>query len=182
MESQISRTPAFHQTSTPIRNSPRDSWLKNIFIGLNGLRSGWRVLLFYSLLAIVISVLVVAIRAIRTLLTLPHQATSVLTPGRGLLNEAVLLFGVLFTSAIFARFERRSLADYGLPVRGAFGARFLEGLLWGFASMSLVLLVLRAMGNFYFGSIALRPAQIAAYATLWAVFFAMVGVAEGLAF
>lgn len=48
--------------------------------------------------------------------------------------------------------------------------------------MSLVLLVLRAMGNFYFGSIALRPAQIAAYATLWAAFFAMVGVAEGLAF
>ncbi len=139
-------------------------------------------LLFYSLLASVISFLVVAIRAIRALLSLPHHTTNVLTPGRGLLNEGVFLFGVLFTSAIFARFERRSFADYGLPFRGSFGARFLEGLLWGFALMTGVLLVLRATGNFYFGSLGLTAAKIPASAVLWAAFFAMVGVAEGFAF
>jgi membrane protease YdiL (CAAX protease family) len=140
------------------------------------------VLLFYSLLASLISFLVVAIRAIRALLSLPHHATNVLTPGRGLLNESVFLFGVLFTSAVFARFERRSFADYGLPLRGAFGARFLEGLLWGFASMAGVLLVLRATGNFHFGSLGLAPEKIPAFAIFWALFFVMVGVAEGFAF
>jgi membrane protease YdiL (CAAX protease family) len=98
------------------------------------------------------------------------------------LNEGVFLFGVLGTSAIFARFERRSFADYGLPARGAFGARFWEGLLWGVALISCVLLVLRATGNFYFGSIGITPEKMAIFAVVWAAVFVMVGVAEGFAF
>ena len=180
MDSQIS--PALQQTPTPVRNLPKHSSFKNLFIGLNGVRSGWRVLLFYAVFAILISSLGLVIRAVRAWLTMPRQPTTVLTPGRALLNEGVLLFGVLVTSAIFARFERRSFADYGLPVRGAFGARFLEGLLWGVALISCVLLVLRATGNFYFGSIGLTPEKMAVFAVLWAAVFAMVGVAEGFAF
>jgi len=126
--------------------------------------------------------LFVAIRTIRSLLSLPRHAPNVLTPGWALLNEGALLFGVLFTSAIFARFEGRSLADYGLPMRGAFGRRFFEGLLWGFALMTSVLLVLKATGNFHFGSLGLTPGKIPAYAVLWAALFVMVGVAEGFAF
>ena len=182
MENQIPPPPALQQTSTRAGNSTEGSSLKSVFIGLNGVRSGWRVLLFYSSLAAVISFLLAAIRAIRALLSLPHHATNVLTPGRGLLIEGVFLFGVLFTSAIFARFERRSFADYGLPLRGAFGARFLEGLLWGLVLMSCVLLLLRATGNFYFGSLGLTPEKIPAFAILWALVFVMVGVAEGFAF
>lgn len=182
MENQIPPPPALPQTSTRAGNSPEGSSLKSVFIGLNGVRSGWRVLLFYSSLAAVISFLLVAIRAIRALLSLPHHATNVLTPGRGLLIESVFLFGVLFTSAIFARFERRSFADYGLPFGGAFGARFLEGLLWGLVLMSCVLLLLRATGNFYFGSLGLTPEKIPVFAILWALVFVMVGVAEGFAF
>jgi membrane protease YdiL (CAAX protease family) len=153
-----------------------------LFIGLNGVRSGWRVLLFYAVFAVLISSLVLVIRAVRAWLTVPHQPTTVLTPGRALLNEGVFLFGVLVTSAIFARFERRSFADYGLPVRGAFGARFLEGLLWGVALISCVLLVLRATDNFYFGSINLTLEKMAVFAVVWAAVFAMVGMAEGFAF
>jgi membrane protease YdiL (CAAX protease family) len=182
MESQIPPTPALQQTSTRTGNSPKGSSLKSVFIGLNGVRSGWRVLLFYSLLASLISYLLIAIRAIRGLLSLPHHATNVLTPGRGLLNEGVFLFGVLFASAIFARFEKRSFADYGLPLQSAFGARFLEGLLWGFALLTGMLLVLRATGNFHFGSLGLTPEKIPAFAVLWAVVFVMVGVAEGFTF
>lgn len=182
MDSQISSTPALQQTPTPIRNSPKHSSFKILFIGLNGVRSGWRVLLFYAVFAVLVSSLVLVIRVVRTWLTIPHQPTTVLTPGRALLNEGVLLFGVLVTSAIFARFERRSFADYGLPVRGAFGARFVEGLLWGVALISCVLLVLRATGNFYFGSLDLTPAKVAVFAVVWAVMFAMVAVTEGFAF
>ncbi len=182
MESQRPPTPALQQTTTGTQNSPKTSSLKRVFIGLNGVRSGWRVLLFYCLLASLIFALVLAIRAIRALLRLPHPVTNVLTPGRGLLNESVFLFGVLVTSAIFARFEKRSFAQYGLPLRGAFAARFLEGLLWGFTLMTGMLLVLRASGNFHFGSLGLTPEKIPAFAVLWAVLFAMVGVAEGFAF
>jgi hypothetical protein len=177
MENQIPPTPALQRTPTP-----KGSSLKNVFIGLNGLRSGWRVLLFYVLLASLIFTLAVAIRAIRAWLGLPHHATNVLTPGRALLNESVILFAVLFTSAIFARFEKRTFADYGLPLRGAFGSRFLEGLLWGFAQLAGLLLVLRATGNFHFGSLGVTPAKVPAFAVLWAVLFIMVGLAETFAF
>jgi CAAX protease family protein len=182
MENQIPPTPALQQTSTSTGNSPRGSSLKSVFIGLHGVRSGWRVLLFYALLASLIVTLIVVIRAIRAWLGLPHHAANVLTPGRALLNESAILFAVLFTSAIFARFERRTFADYGLPLRGAFGTRFLEGLLWGLALMGGVLLVLRATGNFHFGSLGIAPEKIPAFAVLWAVLFVMVGLAEGFAF
>lgn len=182
MERPVPPSPALQQSTTRIGNSPKGSSLKSVFIGLNGVRSGWRVLLFYSLLVSLVFLLIVAIRAIRAVLGLPPNTTNVLTPGRALLNEGVLLFGVLLTSAIFSRFERRSLADYGLPFRSAFGARFLEGLLWGFALMAVVLLVLRATGNFHFGSLVLAPEEIPSFAVLWALFFVMVSVAESLSF
>lgn len=153
----------------------------SLFIGANGMRSGWRVLLFYAVLAVLITFLVSVNRAVHAWLHMPRQFTSVLTPGRMLLNEGIFLFGVLVTSAIFARFERRGLADYGLPTR-KFGAQFLEGLAWGVAMMSFVLLVLRATGNFYFGSIGLPPGKVAVFGVGWAVVFAMVGITEGFAF
>ena len=168
--------------STPIQRKPSEnSSLNKLFIGSNGLRSGWRVLLFYALLTTLVFTLVVAIRAIKRALSVPLQVTSIVTPGRAFLNEGILLFAVLFAAFVFSRFEKCGFADYGLPVRGTFIARFLEGSLWGVALMSFVLLVLRATGNFYFGSIALRPEKIAAFAILWAVLFVMVGVAEGFA-
>jgi membrane protease YdiL (CAAX protease family) len=182
MDRQISSTPALPQTPTPVRSSPKHSLFRNLFIGLNGVRSGWRVLLFYAVFAVLVSSLIFVIRAVRAWLSMPRQPTTVLTPGRMALNEGVLLLAVLVTSAIFARFERRSFADYGLPAHGAIVARFLEGLLWGVAMISCVLLVLRATGNFYFGSIGLAPDKIAIYAVVWAAVFVMVGVAEGFAF
>jgi membrane protease YdiL (CAAX protease family) len=133
-------------------------------------------------LAALISSSILVIRAMRAWLDIPRLPSTTLTPGRALLNESVFLFAVLATSAIFARYEKRSLADYGLPVGGASGARFLEGLLWGVGMMSSVLLVLRAAGNFYFGSTGLHGLQVAEFAVFWAAFFAMVGLAEGFAF
>ncbi len=60
--------------------------------------------------------------------------------------------------------------------------RFLEGLVWGVALMSCVLLVLRATGNFYFGTIGLPLLKGAIYGIVWAAIFAMVGLTEGFAF
>jgi membrane protease YdiL (CAAX protease family) len=182
MDSQMSSTSPLQQTPTPARSSLKQSSFRNLFVGVSGVRSGWRVLLFFALLAALVSAFILVIRAVRASLTMPSPPTAVLTPGRAALNEGVLLLGVLLTSAIFARFERRSFAAYGLPIRGAVAARFLEGLLWGVALMSGVLLVLRVTGNFHFGSIGLPPEQVAGFAMAWAAVFVLVGVAEGFAF
>lgn len=48
--------------------------------------------------------------------------------------------------------------------------------------MSVVLLALRATGNFYFGSISLPSTMIAGFAILWTVYFVLVGVTEEFTF
>lgn len=179
---QISPVPSLGQPPTAVRNSLKRSMLKRLFVGPNGIRSGWRALLFYGVLAFLIASSISLTRMVRAWLNMPRQLTTVLTPGRVLLNEGIFLFGVLVTSAIFARFEGRNFADYGLPARGAFGMRFLEGLVWGVALMSCVLLVLRATGNFYFGTTGLPLLKVAIYGVVWAAIFAIVGLTEGFAF
>lgn len=170
------------RSSVPVRNPPKHLSFKSLFVGSTGVRSGWRVLLFYAAIAVLVYASFMLIRAIREWLAMPPWLKDVLTPGRAFLTEAVFVFAVLITGAVFGRFEKRSLADYGLPIRGEYGARLLEGLLWGIAMISCVLLVLRAAGNFHFGSVGDTPGQIAVYAVVWAVIFAMLGVAESFAF
>jgi uncharacterized protein len=168
------------QPSSQAPTPPKNSFPKNIFLGVQGLRPGWRVLLFY---ATVVGLVFALGNLLRVISGRPRPVTpAVITPRIALINEGLVLFGVLAASAIFARIERRSLAEYGLPGRRAFGAKFWEGLLWGFALMSAVLVVLRLTGNFYFGSLALPASKIPALAAVWATYFIIVGVAEELAF
>ncbi|HVS87540.1 MAG TPA: CPBP family intramembrane glutamic endopeptidase [Candidatus Acidoferrum sp.] len=132
---------------------------------------------------VLISLVWLLLLAIRALLSLIHfQRSAVISPGQAILSETIILVGLFITTAIFARTERRNFGEYGLPAHNAFGAKFGEGLVWGFAAMSAILLVLRATGNFYFGTIFLSAGKIAAFAVLWSVYFVLVGVTEEFAF
>ena len=159
---------------------PRLPFLRRLFQGSHGLRAGWRLLIFVIVLVSSVWSLILAIRAFLAWIHFPHS--TVLTPGRAILNETVILVGLFVTTAIFARAERRSFGEYGLPSRSAFGAKFWEGLIWGFAAISAVLLALRATGNSYFGAISPPSAGIARLAVLWTVYFVLVGVTEEFAF
>jgi len=77
-----------------------------------------------------------------------------------------------------ARIERRSFADYALPLRGAFGVRFWFGALWGFSALSALLVAIRAGRGFSFGTVALGGTRLAGYAALWAIAFLLVGLLE----
>ena len=159
---------------------PKLRFVTKLFRGPDGLRAGWRVLTFFVVLIASVWLLILAVRA---LLPLPRLTRSAfITPGRAILNETVILVGLFITTAIFARAERRSFREYGLPAHSAFGAKFWEGLVWGFAAMSAILLVLRVTGNFYFGAISLPGGKIAAFAAVWSAYFVLVGVAEEFAF
>jgi hypothetical protein len=58
---------------------------------------------------------------------------SVLTVRSELPTKAVALFFVSLATWIVSRLEKRPLDDYGIPLRKAFGGRFWEGSVWGFA-------------------------------------------------
>ena len=79
-----------------------------------------------------------------------------------------------------ARIESRPFGDFGLPARRAFGRNFWVGTFWGIASLSVLMLVLRVLGAFNFGSLALslHGTRIWKFAAYYAVFFLITGFFE----
>ena len=80
------------------------------------------------------------------------------------------------------RFERHSLADYGLPFRFAFGKQFWAGALWGFVMLSVIVGMMAASGAYTFGGLALSPPNVIKYALLWALAFLLVGFSKNSPF
>jgi len=140
-----------------------------VFFGPSELRSGWRLFLF---LAGVIAMTLAGNFLLRHLL--PGADQAVLFLAREL--EDFLI--ILFASWITGRLERRTLADYGLPWRKMFAARFWQGMLLGFASLTVLLHAMRATGAFHFAGIALRGIDIYKWAVIYLFVFLLVALRE----
>ena len=109
-------------------------------------------------------------------------AGSVFTIQSDLPTKTIISFFVILATWIVSRMERRPLDDYGIPPRRAFGKRFWEGSLWGFAALSALLLILHLSGHFQIDSVALSGGAVFRYALGWAVVFLAVSVSEELGF
>jgi uncharacterized protein len=96
--------------------------------------------------------------------------------------KLVQAFFVALGTYVVSRLENRPLAAYGVPPREAFGARFWEGCVWGFAMLSLVLLVIRLTGHFQIDSVALSGGAILKYGLGWALAFYGVAISEEFIF
>jgi membrane protease YdiL (CAAX protease family) len=96
--------------------------------------------------------------------------------------KAVMVFFVSLATCIMSRIEKRPLSDYGIPPRQAFGARFWEGSVWGFAMLSAILLILRVSAHFQIDSVALRGAAVVRGALAWGVTFLAVSWSEEFVF
>jgi len=84
----------------------------------------------------------------------------------------------LLASGIMGRIEGRTIADYGLPWRRMFRVQYWQGVLLGFASITGLLVAMRAAGVFYFGSIALHGPYIWKWAVVYAFVFILVALRE----
>lgn len=111
-----------------------------------------------------------------------NRSTSVLTVQRELPAKAIAVFFVSLATWIVSRKEKRPLDDYGIPLRQAFGKRFWEGTVWGFAMLSTILLILHVSGHFRIDSVALTGNGVFRYALGWAATFLCVAIAEEFAF
>lgn len=136
----------------------------NILRGPNGLRAGWRLLIFF---AILLPIGYGASRIIDPVMRGLHADFH--TPLGFVVTMGILAAALLLASWIMARIEGRSLAHYGLPWRRAFRRQFWQGAAISFASLTLLLLVLRFGGAFSFGALALRGGDIWKYGVLWTV-------------
>ena len=172
--------------SQPVAPNPvptRPSTLHNIFIGPNGIRAGWRLLIFACVVAAVGGAIGFTIRhtpAIRSWLnSLPRTE---FTPVSVIASEGLQVFTLLLCVGIMALIEKRTFADYGLPLSEAFGKRFWQGVPLGFVMLSLLLAMIAALHGFSLDGIALGGAAALKYGALYFIGFIFVGIFEEFSF
>jgi membrane protease YdiL (CAAX protease family) len=152
------------------------SFFRRVFLGPNGLRSGWRLLIFNAIfLGLSGAVLVVAQQIHGP--SEPEWTVQVFLVGR----IASLLIALVSVWAM-TKIERRSFAQYGFSRAGAFGKLFWEGSLWGILSISAVVLLIRIPGGYTLGRISLQGGEILLYTVLWALGFLIASLFEELVF
>jgi uncharacterized protein len=152
--------------------------MKKIFFGPNGLRAGYRFVFFYVAAWLIV-------QGAEWLLIHPfgYKFDDNDWIPRDFIVDGAISFGALVLVAWFiSRLERRSLADYGLPLRGAFGLQFWDGMLWGFATSAIVIGIIWATGHAEFHGFALSGATLARWALVWLVAFLFVGLPEEFEF
>ena len=149
--------------------------LTKIFLNEQGLRAGWRLLLYAALwftLELVGRSLVPRVR-------FEGDAYSALNLALGDLVD----FASAYAAALLmGRLERRSVNVYGLPLRHAFGKFFWIGILIGLGEVSLLIALIAAFGGYSFGTLAVHGASLFGWVIFWGAAFVLVGLSEEFLF
>jgi membrane protease YdiL (CAAX protease family) len=172
---EIDSSTSFSATP-PETPPPPDGFLSTIFLKEDGLRAGWRLLIY--------SFFVAALGFGAELLIFQFAA-----PARGAFSisyqflQELAQFAVLFCAAlVMARIEKRPAGAYGLPAQSAFKGLFWQGCLFGLCEVSALIGLIALCGAYSFGSLALHGTEILRWGALWAVFFLVVAFYEEFLF
>jgi uncharacterized protein len=155
----------------PAENHERS--LHGIFVGPQGLRAGWSVLVFFILSRYLSE-------GIGTVLFSAHllgSSADDLSPGPVFFGEAGSLLALLIAVAIVGLFEGRRVLAYNLtgPRRPQ---HFFFGVVSGFLALSALVGALAAGGWMHFGPVALSSTAIFRFGLIWACIFLLVACHE----
>lgn len=150
-------------------------------MGPNGLRAGWRLLIFLGIVCLLFFSLGLVVLFV-TAGGGNRVSLSMLTPAGLGLSEATIFLVVCVAALIMARMEHRSFSEYGLPLSKAFDRDFWRGTLWGFLSISGTLLVIFLFHGFRITGFAIHGTTILSATAAWSGTFLIVGLAEEFAF
>src|SRR5271165_2488558 len=148
-----------------------------IFIGKDGLRAGWRLLIYFL---IIIGCSIAINIALRLIAGPPSRGT----PGVwSLLLQEAVGFALAFGGAvIMSRIEQRPLGVYGLPGIEIFGGKFWLGFLFGLLEITLLMGLISAFGGYTFGTLALHGKGIFLWGLFHLALFTVVGLYEEFLF
>ena len=163
-----------HGPQTP----PSDSTTKRIFIGPNGLRAGWRLLIF---MAIVMAMSAVARMIIRRFFPDALDPAQ-LTPMRIIAPDILVCFILAVAAGIMRKIEGRRLGQYGLSRGEAVRKNFWVGLWIGLIATSCTVLAIFALHGARFTSAAIHGTAILTAAAAWGLAFLLAGLAEEFLF
>jgi membrane protease YdiL (CAAX protease family) len=168
-----------HESGTTVRSflappaGPIEG-VRAIFWNERELRAGWRLLIY---LALFLAIGGAESFAALHLHLLTASYTNITASGL-LIQEVILLCAALAAAAVMGMLESRGFRVYGLPSASIFGRRFWQGLVWGLVMISAMILLIRLLGGFSFGGLALHGTALWGYAALWGLVFLVVGLFE----
>jgi membrane protease YdiL (CAAX protease family) len=174
-ESALTQSPPEPAPAEPAPSEEPYRGLRWIFIGSQGLRAGWSVLIFVFLTLFLLRVLGTA--AFLFVHRVLHIKAGGFTPISAIIGGLIEVLAILGAGAMAALIERRRILDYNLtgPRRPQ---HFLFGLVSGFIALSALIGALAAGGWLHFGPVELSGKQIFTFAALWGGAFLLTALFE----
>jgi membrane protease YdiL (CAAX protease family) len=164
------------QDTSNTSSSTSSSELTKIFSNAEGLRAGWRLLLYLLITA-------GFFLGLKILLMQFYRPTPGKFSFESLLFSEMIGFISAFGAAVMMSFvEHRPVGCYGLPVQQAFGKLFWQGFLLGFLEISVLVGLIYAFGGYSFGPLALHGSQLVHWCILWLLCLTFVGLFEEFLF
>src|SRR5512146_89231 len=145
------------QLVPPLPEPPRRSPVVRIFIGSQGLRAGWRFIIY---LIVVIFLLACSTAILKSLF---RSGPGIDTPIKAIVGEVLMFLSASIPAFLASLLEKRSWGAYGLPLRRDAVPHFLTGLVVGFSALSVLLLMIHLSRGFYLGPIQLHGVQLARF-------------------
>lgn len=155
---------------------------KTIFSGPNGLRAGWRLLIYMVLVVALLAAFTIirngGVEGVRN--ARAHQQEVTITPMLMGWSTGIAFLLVCLATFVMSKIERRKFSAYGLSLRQAFGKDFWTGCLWGFGMLSGTLLVMFLLHGFRISGLALQGKAIFFPLFFWAIAWAIAFIFAGL--
>ena len=146
-----------------------------IFVGRDGLRAGWSILTFLS---IVFAFSAIANFFIRHVLHHKPGAaqTQVVSMGSTLVGDGLGFLLVAFAAFLVSLIEKRRFGSYGIG--GFRTGQFVNGSLWGAAILGSLVVLLHVRGLLVLDGVLLHGVDALKWALLWLLGFLCVGLFE----
>jgi uncharacterized protein len=161
-------------------SSRRAFGLKSIFVGPNGLRAGWRSLIFVTLVVVLLGGFLLirngGVQGFRE--AQKHAGEITVTPLLMFGSEGIAFLLLCLATITMGKIEHRKFSEYGLPLRQALGKDFWIGFLSGFLAISGTLLTMFLLHGFRVTRLALHGTAILSSLIAWGIAFLLAGLVE----
>jgi uncharacterized protein len=148
--------------------------LHDIFVGKDGLRAGWSLLIFIAMVA---AIAFCANRIAHKFHGPNPEPGSEMPPLFGIIGEAIPFAIVVLVSWIMSKIERRPVSAYGLGDSRKL-SHFFGGLAWGIVCISVLIGILLQSGLLVIDRRLLFGGDIFRYGAMWLAGFLLVGLLE----
>lgn len=158
------------------RKARKHEFPANLFLTPDGIRAGWRLLIFASVFFTLWTVAGFAVdEALR-------PVRGVFSPSYQFLEELASFVAALVAAWIMSGIEQHPMEVYGLPARGMFGKLFWLGGLFGICEISLLIGLVTAFGSYSFGSLVEHGSELVRWALFWGAMLLVVASFEEFLF